>query len=111
MSFSADLALAYPQLILGCGALLLLVVGAFAPRATAAVCTAAVAVLLGAAYVAATQPFGRAFAGGLISDAGAAFAQVAIYIASAIAMMRGRFGLNGRSGMRAGSSSRNCSPP
>jgi NADH-quinone oxidoreductase subunit N len=90
MNVSADIALAFPQLILGVGALLLLVLGAFAPRATAAVGAAAVVALLGAAVAAATGPVGRAFGGGLVSDQASAFAQVAIYIASAIAIPLGQ---------------------
>ena len=90
MNFSADLSLAFPQLILGVGALLLLVWGAFAPRSTSAVSGAGVVALLGAAYAAATGPHGSAFGGGLIADPAAAFAQVAIYIASAIAIPLGQ---------------------
>jgi NADH-quinone oxidoreductase subunit N len=45
--------------------------------------------LLAAAVAAATQPFGSAFAGGLISDAAATFAKVAIYVASAVAIPLG----------------------
>lgn len=90
MNFSADLSLAFPQLILGAGALLLLVWGAFAPRSTNALAGAAVVALLGAAYAAATGPHGRAFGGGLVADPAAAFAQVAIYIASAIAIPLGQ---------------------
>jgi NADH-quinone oxidoreductase subunit N len=90
MNVSADLSLAFPQLILGVGALLLLVVGAFSPKSTTAICAAAVVALLGAAFAAATAPFGRAFSGGLISDQASAFAQVAIYVASAIAIPLGQ---------------------
>src|SRR5512138_902699 len=90
MNFSADLAVAYPELILAVGALALLVFGAFAPKMSTAVGWAAVLVLGGAAYVAATQPFGSAFAGGLVFDAGAAFAKVAIYVASAVCIPLGQ---------------------
>jgi len=90
MNVSADMALAFPQLILGAAALLLLVWGAFAPRATTMICGAAVVALLGAAVAAATSPAGRAFGGGLISDAASAFAQVAIYVACAIAIPLGQ---------------------
>jgi NADH-quinone oxidoreductase subunit N len=90
MTFSADLGLAYPELVLAAGALLLLVVGAFAPRATTALSAAAIVALLAAAYAAATAPFGRAFAGGLISDSAASFAKVAIYLASAICIPLGQ---------------------
>jgi NADH-quinone oxidoreductase subunit N len=90
MMLSQDLAYAYPEIVLALGALVLLVVGAFAPKQTTLVGGAAVIVLLAAAYASATQPFGTAFGGGLISDAGAAFAKVAIYIASAIAIPLGQ---------------------
>ncbi|CAN7353592.1 NADH-quinone oxidoreductase subunit NuoN [Phenylobacterium sp. LjRoot219] len=90
MNFSADLSLAFPQLILGVGALVLLVWGAFAPRSTTAVAGAAVVALLGAAFAAATGPMGRAFGGGLIADQASAFAQVAIYLASAVAIPLGQ---------------------
>jgi NADH-quinone oxidoreductase subunit N len=90
MNVSADIGLAFPQLILAGAALLLLVWGAFAPRATAAVSAAGVVALIGAAVAAATAPLGRAFGGGLISDQASAFAQVAIYLASAIAIPLGQ---------------------
>ena len=86
---AADLAIAWPEMILAGSALLLLVVGAFAPRALNVVGGGAVLALAAAAIAAATQPFGSAFAGGLISDAGAAFAKVAIYAASAVAIPLG----------------------
>src|ERR1700751_2428984 len=90
MNVSADLSLAFPLLILGVGALLLLVLGAFAPKSTTAISAASVVALLGAAVAAATAPLGRAFGGGLISDQASAFAQVAIYVASAIAIPLGQ---------------------
>ena len=90
MTFSADLGLAYPELLLAGGALLLLVFGAFAPKATTALAAAAIVVLLAAAVAAATGPFGAGFAGGLISDAASVFAKVAIYVASAIAIPLGQ---------------------
>ena len=90
MNVSADLSLAVPQLILGVSALVLLVLGAFSPKSTTAICGGGVLALLAAAVAAATAPFGRAFAGGLISDQASAFAQVAIYIASAVAIPLGQ---------------------
>ena len=90
MTISADLALAWPELILAVGALTLLVVGAFAPKQIALVGSGSVLVLLAAAIAAATQPFGVAFGGGLISDAAATFAKVAIYLASAVAIPLGQ---------------------
>ncbi len=90
MTISTDLALAWPELILAVGALALLVVGAFAPKQTTLVGGASVLVLLAAALASATQPFGVAFGGGLISDAAATFAKVAIYLASAVAIPLGQ---------------------
>lgn len=90
MSFSAGLAVAYPELILAIGALALLVWGAFAPKTAPVIGAAAVLVLAAAAVAAATQPFGSAFAGGLVFDAGAAFAKVAIYVASAVCIPLGQ---------------------
>jgi NADH-quinone oxidoreductase subunit N len=87
---SADLAFAYPELILAVGAMALLVFGAFAPKQTALVGGGSVLVLLAAAAAAATQPFGAAFGGGLISDAAATFSKVAIYVASAVAIPLGQ---------------------
>jgi NADH-quinone oxidoreductase subunit N len=90
MNFSADVGLAYPQLILGIGAMLLLVLGAYLPKAGRLVGWGGVLVLAAAAFAAATGPFGRGFAGGLISDAGSVFGQVAIYVASAVAIPLGQ---------------------
>jgi len=90
MNFSAELAVAWPEMILAVGALALLVFGAFSPRNTAVVGWGAIAVLAAAAVGAAVQPFGSAFAGGLVFDAGAAFAKVAIYVASAICVPLGQ---------------------
>ena len=90
MTFSSDLGLAYPELILAIGALVLLVGGAFAPKASGLVGWAGVAVLLGAAVQAATGPLGRGFAGGIIADEASAFAQVAIFVASAVAIPLGQ---------------------
>ena len=90
MTISANLAYAYPEIILAVGAMVLLVVGAFAPKQTTLVCGASVLVLLAAAIASATQPFGAAFGGGLISDAAATFSKVAIYVASAVAIPLGQ---------------------
>ncbi|HEX3885980.1 MAG TPA: NADH-quinone oxidoreductase subunit NuoN [Phenylobacterium sp.] len=90
MTFSADLGLAYPELILAVGALVLLVAGAFAPKAERLVGWGGVLVLAAAAFQAATGPFGRGFSGGLISDDASAFAQVAIFASSAISIPLGQ---------------------
>ncbi|HEX2816728.1 MAG TPA: NADH-quinone oxidoreductase subunit N, partial [Phenylobacterium sp.] len=90
MTFSADLGLAYPELILAIGALVLLVFGAFAPKAARLVGWGGVLVLAAAAVQAATGPFGRGFSGGIIADDASAFAQVAIFTASAICIPLGQ---------------------
>jgi NADH-quinone oxidoreductase subunit N len=90
MTFSADLGLAYPELILAIGALALLVFGAFAPKAERLVGWGGVLVLAAAAVQAATGPFGRGFAGGMIADEASAFAQVAIFASSAICIPLGQ---------------------
>ena len=88
--FSNDLALALPELILAGAALLLLVVGAFSPKSTPLVGGGAILALLAAGVAAATGPFGRAFAGGLVADAASSYSQVAIYLACAVAIPLGQ---------------------
>ena len=90
MNFSADIALAIPEVILAGGALALLVWGAFQSRAGAAFSTAAVALLVAASVAAVFGPLGRGFAGGLIADQASVFAKVAIYLASAVAIPLGQ---------------------
>ncbi len=90
MTFSADLALAVPELILAGSALFLLVAGAFAPKRTLLVGTGAVLALAAATAAAAVSPVGKAFGGGLVSDAASTFAQVAIYAASAVSIVLGQ---------------------
>jgi NADH-quinone oxidoreductase subunit N len=90
MTFSADLALAVPELILAGSALFLLVAGAFAPKRALVVGTGAVLALAAAAAAAAVSPVGKAFGGGLVSDAASTFAQVAIYAASAVSILLGQ---------------------
>jgi NADH-quinone oxidoreductase subunit N len=82
-------ALAGPELVLIASALLMLVWGAFQSRTSALFTIAAVTALVAAAVVAAVGPQGRAFSGGLIADAGSAFAKVVIYLASAAAIPLG----------------------
>src|ERR1700743_1576349 len=90
MHFSADLGLAYPELILAIGAMVLLVFGAFAPKAGRLVGWGGVLVLAAAAFEAGTRPLGKGFAGGLISDQASAFAQVAIFASSAVSIPLGQ---------------------
>ncbi|WP_293906978.1 NADH-quinone oxidoreductase subunit NuoN [Phenylobacterium sp.] len=89
MTISANLAFALPELILAGSALLLLVAGAFAPTQLRLVGAGAVVALVAAAIAAAVQPYGRAFSGSLVSDAGTVFGEVAIYVASAVAIPLG----------------------
>jgi NADH-quinone oxidoreductase subunit N len=80
----SDAILALPELILAGSALVLIVWGAFQGRSSALFNFAAVVALAAAAVAAALAPTGRAFGGALISDAGASFANVAIFAASAV---------------------------
>ncbi len=86
---NSTILLASPEIILGLSALILLVWGAFAGRATPLFTVASIAALGAAAVAACVGPTGRAFAGGLIADDGAAFAKVVIYAASAVAIPLG----------------------
>ncbi|WP_374570469.1 NADH-quinone oxidoreductase subunit NuoN [Phenylobacterium sp.] len=90
MTFQNSLGLAVPELILAASAMVLLVWGAFQPRAGAVFTLASVAALVLAAVAAAMSPFGRAFSGGLVTDAASTFAKVAIYLASAVAIPLGQ---------------------
>ena len=87
--FSADLALALPELILAVSALLLLVVGVYAQKSAPLVSALGVLALVGAAVAAAFGPFGHAFSGSFVADNLAAFAKVFIYGGSAIAIPLG----------------------
>jgi len=99
MNFSADFGLALPEVILAGAALLLLVWGAFQPRAGVIFQIAAVGALVAAGVAAATGPLGVAFAGGLIADPISVFAKVAIYAGSAVAIPLGQ-GWFARRGVR-----------
>ncbi len=90
MSFSHDLSLTIPELILAISAMLLLVWGAFQPKTGSVFTAASVLALVAAGYAAATGPLGRGFAGGMVSDQASVFAKVAIYAASAIAIPLGQ---------------------
>jgi NADH-quinone oxidoreductase subunit N len=87
MDLSKDAILALPELILAGASLLLLVWGAYAKRTGPAFILAAVAALAVAAYAAATGHVGRAFNGALIADDWAGFSKVAIFAASAVAIV------------------------
>ncbi|MDP1631895.1 MAG: NADH-quinone oxidoreductase subunit NuoN [Caulobacter sp.] len=85
----ADLNLVWPELILAGGALALLLIGAFRKSAGPVFDVLAMLVLAAAAVAAACGDQGRAFAGGLVVDNLSAFAKVAIYAASAVAIPLG----------------------
>ncbi|HTI66815.1 MAG TPA: NADH-quinone oxidoreductase subunit NuoN [Caulobacteraceae bacterium] len=90
MSFSGALAIALPELILAIGAMALLVTGAFkGDRSTALVSSGAGLVLVVAAAAACWGPMGAAFSGGFVADQASAFAKVAIYLMSAVAVVLG----------------------
>jgi len=89
MSLSSPAILAAPELLLAASALLLLVWGAFQGKPSLAFTTAAVVALLAGALTAILGPRGSAFHGALIADAGSVFAQVIIYLASAVAIPLG----------------------
>jgi NADH-quinone oxidoreductase subunit N len=87
MGLIRDAMLALPELILTGAALILLIWGAFARKTGPVFILAAMLALAAAAFAAATGQGGRAFGGALIADDGAGFAKVAIYGASAVAIL------------------------
>jgi NADH-quinone oxidoreductase subunit N len=90
MDFSSAVALALPEIILAGGALLLLLIGAFrGDKSTGLVSLASGGVLVAAAAAAAVGPLGSAFNGGFVADQAAAFAKVAMYLTTAVAMLLG----------------------
>jgi NADH-quinone oxidoreductase subunit N len=92
MTFSQNFALALPEAILAASALLLLVYGAFRPKAVMAVNAGGALALVLAAVAAVLGHRGVAFNGSFVADDAAAFAKVAIYLSSAVALpMAGRW--------------------
>jgi NADH-quinone oxidoreductase subunit N len=87
---SQALNLAASELTLAIGALVLLLLGAFIGEKSARlVSILSVALLIGAAVVAGTGPLGTAFNGAYVADPLALYAKVAIYLASAVAVVLG----------------------
>ncbi len=90
MDYAANLAMTLPELVLGVGAVALMLVAAWAgPASTRAISWAAVAILLGAG-IALTGPAGSggdAFDGLYRADAFSTFAKVLIYGATAVAVL------------------------
>jgi NADH-quinone oxidoreductase subunit N len=89
MNLAHALTLALPEIFLALSALALLLVGAMLRPSAVAVWVASGAALIVAAILAAIGPLGTAFAGGFVADQAAAFAKVAIYLATAVALFLG----------------------
>ncbi|MDR3510366.1 MAG: NADH-quinone oxidoreductase subunit NuoN [Caulobacteraceae bacterium] len=90
MDFYGALQVALPEAFLAVSALALLVLGAVtAARGAILVSVLAGVALLVAAVLAAVGPLGTAFSGGLVADNASAFAKVAIYAMSAVAVLLG----------------------
>lgn len=84
------LSIALPELTLAGGALALLVLGALGgPKSSGFIGFLAIGVLAAAAYFAAVGDLGVLFHGSFIADPAAAFAKVAIYGLSAVAVLLG----------------------
>jgi NADH-quinone oxidoreductase subunit N len=87
---SSALMICLPELILAGGAMIVLVFGAFAgQRSTGVSSMLSGAVLIAAAFAAALGPHGVVFHGAFVMDQMAAYSKVAIYVASAIAVVLG----------------------
>jgi NADH-quinone oxidoreductase subunit N len=89
MNLAHAMTLALPEIFLALSALALLLVGAMLRPSAVAVWVASGAALIVAAILAAIGPLGTAFAGGFVADQAAAFAKVAIYLATAVALFLG----------------------
>src|ERR1700749_3559624 len=89
MNLSDALHIAYPEAFLALAALVLLMVGAYAKKATTLVSIASGVALVIAAVLAANSGVGTVFAGSYIADNAAAFAKVFIYGFSAVAVLLG----------------------
>jgi NADH-quinone oxidoreductase subunit N len=90
MDYAANLAMTLPEVILGIGAIVLMLVAAWGgPASTRAISWAAVAVLAGAgvALLGPASSGGVAFDGLYRADAFAGFAKTLIFIASAVAIL------------------------
>jgi NADH-quinone oxidoreductase subunit N len=89
MNLQHAMTLALPEIFLALSALALLLVGAMLRPSAVTVWLASGAALIVAAVLAAIGPLGTAFAGGFVADQAAAFAKVAIYLATAVALFLG----------------------
>lgn len=90
MDLPLPLQVAAPEVVLGVGAMLLLVFGAFrGDRATQSVAWLCIAVLVLAALTTVVAPLGVLFSGAFVADAATRYAKVAIYLMSAVAIFLG----------------------
>jgi NADH-quinone oxidoreductase subunit N len=90
MTFYGALQVALPEVFLAISALVLLVFGAVSGKGGPKLVSVLAAVaLLVAAALAAVGPLGSAFSGGLVADQASAFAKVAIYAMSSVAVFLG----------------------
>jgi NADH-quinone oxidoreductase subunit N len=89
MNLSDALRISSPEAFLALAALVLLMVGAYAKKATTFVSIASGVALVVAAVLAANSSLGTVFGGSYIADNAAAFAKVFIYGFSAIAVLLG----------------------
>src|SRR6201996_2555411 len=89
MNLSDALHIAFPEEFLAVAALVLLMVGAYAKKATTLVSIGSGLSLVIAAVLAANSGLGTVYGGGYIADNAAAFAKVFIYGFSAIAVLLG----------------------
>ena len=90
--FDINLALqiAAPEALLAIGSMILLMLGAYGGEKLGRVVSIlAAALLIGAAGVAANAPLGAVFNGAFVSDPMSVYAKVAIYLASALAVVLG----------------------
>src|SRR5579875_2141736 len=90
MDLTTALSVALPEIVLAGGGLVLLALGAFVGERYGRLIAALCAVLLCvSAALSAHNSYGIAFGGGYVSDAIAAYAKVAIYLMSAVALVLG----------------------
>ncbi len=90
MTLPFELQISSPELIVGVGALVLLLVGAFrGDKGAGLVSVLAGLVLIAAGAPAAVGPLGAAFHGGFVEDQASVYAKVAIYLMSAVAVVLG----------------------
>jgi NADH-quinone oxidoreductase subunit N len=95
MDLSIALTVALPEIVLALGGLAFLMIGAFTGEKQVRAIAAGCAVLLCvAATLAFRSAYGVAFGGGYVADALSAYAKVAIYLMSAVAIVLGEPWLN-----------------